>query len=175
MTWAQEFVVPPEKLSQSPYAPWAHYHWIWWDHANENQSSLLQLVHDYQSYDIPVGAINFDSAWPDKYQNFIWNKQKFPDAKSLIDTIHSMNIKVILWITSTINNDSTNFNEGLKNGYYLNNGELVHWPHGNAAILDYSNPKAVEWWHSQLDYVLDLGIDGWKCDYTGNNFERKSF
>ena len=98
---------------------------------SENQASLLQLIHDYQAHDIPVGAINFDSAWPDKDQNFLWNKKKFTDPKELVDTIHSMNIKVILWVTSTINNDSINFN--LKNGYFLNNGELVHWWRGHGA------------------------------------------
>lgn len=25
---------------------------------------------------------------------------------------------------------------------------------------------AVQWWHAQMDNVLDIGIDGWKCDGT---------
>lgn len=26
--------------------------------------------------------------------------------------------------------------------------------------------QAVAWWHKQMDQMLDLGIDGWKCDGT---------
>jgi hypothetical protein len=33
-------------------------------------------------------------------------------------------------------------------------------------LLDYTNPAAVTWWHNQLDNVLSLGADGWKCDGT---------
>lgn len=32
--------------------------------------------------------------------------------------------------------------------------------------MDYSNQEAKTWWHGQLDNVLSLGIDGWKCDGT---------
>jgi hypothetical protein len=31
---------------------------------------------------------------------------------------------------------------------------------------DYTNPDAMKWWHSQMDAIIALGIDGWKCDGT---------
>ena len=65
-----------------------------------------------------------------------------------------------------VNNDSSNFNEGKEKGYYLNDGKLIKWWHGSGALLDYSYPDAVDWWHKQMDMVLDIGIDGWKCDGT---------
>jgi alpha-glucosidase (family GH31 glycosyl hydrolase) len=68
----------------------------------------------------------------------------------MIDYIHSKDVKVVFWITSTINNDSTNFNEGKQKGYFLNNGKLVSWWRGHGALLDYSNPAAVDWWHKQM-------------------------
>jgi alpha-glucosidase (family GH31 glycosyl hydrolase) len=40
------------------------------------------------------------------------------------------------------------------------------WWHGDGALLDYTNPAAVEWWHSLMDRVLDAGVDGFKCDGT---------
>ena len=45
-------------------------------------------------------------------------------------------------------------------------GGWCRW-HGNGQLLDYTNPAAVEWWHTQMDNVLDLGIDGFKTDGTG--------
>jgi len=37
---------------------------------------------------------------------------------------------------------------------------------GKGALFDYTNPNGLKWWHSQLQQVLDQGIDGWKCDGT---------
>ena len=48
----------------------------------------------------------------------------------------------------------------------LSNGALIKWWRGQGGLLDYSNPEAVDWWHRQLDMVLNIGIDGWKCDGT---------
>jgi len=42
----------------------------------------------------------------------------------------------------------------------------LHWWHGDGGLLDYSNPEAVSWWHSKMDNVLDMGVDGFKCDGT---------
>jgi hypothetical protein len=36
-----------------------------------------------------------------------------------------------------------------------------------------SNPYALAWWHSQMDYVLDIGLDGWKCDGTRGGRAKK--
>jgi len=163
---AVDYIIPPVNLTKSPYDLWAHYHWVWLANPEENQKNISQLVSDYLSYDIPVGAVNVDSSWPMTYQNFIWNKEKFPNASQMVNDLHKQNVKVVCWITSTINNDSTNFNEGLQNGYYLNKGKLVTWWRGHGALLDYSNPNAVDWWHKQMDLLLDIGIDGWKCDGT---------
>ncbi len=33
-------------------------------------------------------------------------------------------------------------------------------------MIDYFNPSALAYWHSLLDPILDLGIDGWKVDGT---------
>lgn len=42
----------------------------------------------------------------------------------------------------------------------------LKWWHGSGGLLDYSNPEAVEWWHAQMDKVLDAGVDGFKTDGT---------
>ncbi|KRX05587.1 Glycoside hydrolase, superfamily [Pseudocohnilembus persalinus] len=67
-------------------------------------------------------------------------------------------------MTSFINEDSSNFQEGLKNNYFMNNGTILKWWHGKGALLDYSNPDALNWWNNQLNNVLDIGIDGFKTD-----------
>lgn len=154
------YIVKPANLTQAPYDIWAHYHWIWLANDEGEQNATIKLVNDYIAHDIPVGAVNLDSSWPLNYNNFIWNPKYYHNASEMIEYFHSLNLKVICWVTSMVNNDSSNFNEGKEKGYFLNDGKLISWWHGSGALLDYSYPDAVDWWHKQMDMVLDIGIDG---------------
>ena len=146
------FVVPPRTdLSSSPYAEWAHHHWVWLNHGDQNQSKMADLVHEYQARNITVGAINIDSTWSTGFNNFVVDKSKFPDLGKLVSDMHNMDIRVILWVTSMINSDSSNFEEGLAKGYFIKNAfgtsTPIKWWHGKGCLLDYSNPEALKWWH----------------------------
>lgn len=81
---------------------------------------------------------------------------------ALVDELHAQNVNVILWATSMIDTDSSNYAEALNKSYFVTNGlnefTPLKWWHGDGGLLDYTNPEAVAWWHSQLDNVLDLGI-----------------
>lgn len=166
-TFSKEYIVPPAtQVGKAPYASWAHHHWVWLSHFQESQESLQQLVSDYQKYQIPVGAVNIDSGWSTGFNNFIWDTKKFPNARQFISDMHNQTIRVIAWVTSMVNIDSSNYKEGLEKGYYLNDGKTAKWWHGVGSFIDYTNPEAVDWWHKAMDNVLDDGLDGWKCDGT---------
>ena len=55
---------------EPPYPSWAHSHWVWLSAKTQNQSLLLDIVKQYKSYGIPVGALNVDSGWTTAYNNF---------------------------------------------------------------------------------------------------------
>jgi alpha-glucosidase (family GH31 glycosyl hydrolase) len=72
----------------------------------------------------------------------------------------------MMWVTSIINQTASNYAEAKKHGYFLNDGKKVKWWAGLGSFIDYTNPEAVTWWHDQMAKILDLEIDGWKCDGT---------
>lgn len=84
--------------------------------------------------------------------------------------MHGKGARIILWATSMVDVDSPNYAEGLEKGYYLQTpfgtSPPLKWWHGRGGLVDYTNPEAVKWWHKQMDNVLDLGVDGFKCDGT---------
>jgi alpha-glucosidase (family GH31 glycosyl hydrolase) len=65
-----------------------------------------------------------------------------------------------------LNTECASYSIGLNNSYYLNDGATIDWWHGTGSLIDYTNPNAMNWWHSQMDNVLRMGIDGWKVDAT---------
>ncbi len=150
---------------ESPLWPvWVHTHCVW---ENEGtQESTLNHINGFLAHGIPVGATIIDRPWATDSNTFIPDPGLYPDLKDYVDLFHSMNIKVIIWATSIVNDTASNFQEGKDNGYFLSGGKTVPWWGGQGALLDYTNPEAVQWWHSQMDNILDMGIDCWKVDGT---------
>lgn len=126
------------------------------------------MVQKYLDNGIDVGAIDIDSGWTTGYNNFIWDTKKFPKINDLISFMKARNIRIILWVTSVINTDSSNYAEARDKGYLLKGlfVKNIKWWRGTGGLLDYTNKEAVEWWHNQMVDVLMQGIDGWKTDGT---------
>ncbi|NLH48035.1 MAG: hypothetical protein GX444_05450 [Myxococcales bacterium] len=155
-------VVPPANHPAPEWPEWVLRPWVWEDEST--QESALNYVQDYLANDIPVGAIIVDSPWETGYNTFDFEPTAFPDPQEMVDTFHDLGVRVMLWITPNVNVDSPNYQEGLDNGYYVQNGATYEWWKGEGSLIDYNNPDAMDWWHGMMNNVLDLGIDGWKCD-----------
>ena len=165
---------PPVSATTPPYAPWAHYHFIWLDSSRSNQSNIVTYMNDYDSYNITFGAIDVDSEWSTGNNNFQIDTNKFPNFPSFVSSIHQAGRRIILWATSMIDTDCNTFNYSLQNNYFIKDGfnqsAIVTWWHGQGGFLDYFNPDAVSYWESQLNNVITIpslnneGIDGWKVD-----------
>ena len=92
------------------------------------------------------------------------SSHRYPNATAMIDTLHDMNIRVIFWITSMVDTDSPNFQQGYDSNYYIKDAfgkpGKMNWWHGTGCLIDYTNPEALQWWHSQMDLMLARNIDG---------------
>jgi alpha-glucosidase (family GH31 glycosyl hydrolase) len=158
-------------VSDEPYIPdWIFKHWVWEDEGTT--ASARQLADDYLAHGIPVDAIIIDSPWETGYNTFDWDPGYYPDAQGMIDYFHSKNIKVLTWITGVINNDVQPLYDSLKTEKFFmqnkKNGEatVIEWWKGDGSLFDYWNPAVAAWVQQGMDRMLDMGIDGWKCDGT---------
>ncbi len=154
-----------------PWPSWVFEHWVWEDEST--QHSALQIVDDYIARDIPVSAIIIDSPWETGYNTFEWDTTLFPDAQAMIDSLHSRDVKVLLWITGIINIDEgAIYDYARDEGYFMkvlpfdNDPAVINWWKGDGSLIDWFNQDAVTWWKGLMDNMLDMGIDGWKCDGT---------
>ena len=125
------YIVEPVENQPPPWPEWVLRHWVWEDEST--QDSALELVAGYLENDVPVGAIIIDSPWETGYNTFEFDTDLFPAAKEMIDAFHDLDVRVFMWITPNINDDSPNFQEGFDKGYYVNDGALTEWWKGEGA------------------------------------------
>ena len=163
-------IVPAVNNLAPPWPEWILGQWVWEDEST--RESAESLVDGYLGNDIPVSAIILDSPWETGYNTFEFDQGLYPDAAGMIDRFHGLNVRVFCWITSVINIDSPNYLEAFNNGYFINNAKTLKWWKGTGSYIDYNNPMALQWWHEQMDKVLNLGIDGWKTDMTASLLKR---
>ncbi|RME53138.1 MAG: hypothetical protein D6795_05815, partial [Deltaproteobacteria bacterium] len=159
-----EPTAPEPTLEPPPWPRWVHRHWVWEN--SGTQESAWAFVNAFLEHDIPVGAVIIDRPWQTEPNTFVPDPARYPDLDTLIEAFHGIDVRVFLWITSVINVGASNYDEAKGKGYFLSNGRTIEWWGGEGSLLDYTNPAAVAWWHAQMDPILDLGIDGWKCDAT---------
>ncbi|MDP6988031.1 MAG: glycoside hydrolase family 31 protein [Planctomycetota bacterium] len=163
----------PARRPELPWPEWAWSHWVWEDEST--QESALALVDGYLERDIPVGAIIIDSPWETAYGSLEWDPERFPDPRAMIARLHEQGVRVMVWIVPVVNVDTQPlYSEGCEEGFFMQRGPdgapaRFEWWKGTGSLIDLWNPRALAWWRGRLDRVLDLGVDGWKCDAAEYN------
>lgn len=156
--------VPPKEFFSKPqYNTWIELLY------NQNQEGILQYAKNIVANGMPVGILMIDDGWSEYYGKWEFSRAKFSNPKKLIDELHELGFKVMLWTCPFITPDTIEFRQLADKGYLVKNtvGEVAikKWWNGYSAALDISNLKAVEWYNNKNDKLMNFyGIDGFKFD-----------
>ncbi|MDI6883965.1 MAG: alpha-xylosidase [Hadesarchaea archaeon] len=155
---------------------------LWMSKASyRNRAELEEVCKKLREYDIPCDVIHLDPAWlkgnggPSHLCDLEWNEETFPNPKEMITRLKEAGFKLSLWINPYVPKGSSMFEEGKRGGFFpvikggsLYDAPLEEW--GNAffkdkAVVDFSNPGAIEWFKSKLRKLLELGVAVFKTDF----------
>ncbi len=125
----------------------------------DSQEELLENATRFRTDSIPVDVIVQDWQWWGKYG---WNamqfdEDKYPDPRAMTDSLHAMDMKLMLSVWSKIDRNSQVGKEMQANGYYIDGTDWI----------DFFNPDAANrYWQEFSARLLPTGIDAWWQDAT---------
>ncbi|HBU81275.1 MAG TPA: alpha-xylosidase [Paenibacillus sp.] len=136
-----------------------------------DEATVNHFVDGMAERDLPLSVFHFDCFWMKEYQwsDFVWDEAMFPDPEGMLARLKEKGLKICAWINPYIAEKSYLFDEGMENGYLVKtaDGSVWQWDMWQAgmALVDFTNPDAVNWYKSKLEVLLDQGVDSFKTDF----------
>ncbi|MFV0343075.1 MAG: glycoside hydrolase family 31 protein [Anaerocolumna sp.] len=163
-------VAPPSLFFEKPqYNTWIELIY------NQNQEDILKYADSIINQGYPTGILMIDDGWSEYYGSWRFNKRKFPDAKTMVEKLHEKGFRVMLWTCPFISPDTVEFKCLEAEGCLVKNKDgttaIRQWWNGYSAVLDFTNPGAVEWYTKQnQELIAQYKIDGFKFDAGDGKF-----
>lgn len=152
-----------------------------WMSANRwhNQDEILEELEQHRHWELPASVVVIE-AWSDRATFYRWNENgEWEDPEALIKLLHSNGLRVILWQVPVIKKLEPGRRHKIHEmdwDYVVEHGLCVlnkdgtpytipesRWFSGSL-VPDFTNPETKKWWFDKRQYLLDMGVDGFKTD-----------
>jgi alpha-glucosidase len=134
------------------------------------QHNVKLLAETFRAKQIPIDCIVLDADYLYEYEPFRINTERFPDLPGLTAHLESLGIEVTASVNPGIKVDTTYFAhlDGLRKDVFVkfSDGSLYTAdiaPSTNN-FVDFTDPKAREWWAGHMKFLPDNGIHGYWND-----------
>ena len=124
-----------------------------------SSDEILTTANRFKQEGLPISMIVQDWQY---WGNTGWNSMQFdadnyPDPKALTDSLHQMDIRLMLSVWSKIDKSSVVGQQMERDGFYI---PETDW-------IDFFNPEAAAaYWKNFKERLVPLGIDAWWQDAT---------
>ena len=124
-----------------------------------SSAEILETANRFKHEQMPISMIVQDWQYWGKYG---WNAMRFdeefyPDPKALTDSLHKMDIRLMVSVWSKIDKTSEVGRQMEAEGYYIPDTDWI----------DFFNPEAAAaYWKNFSERLVPLGIDAWWQDAT---------
>ncbi|WP_445486986.1 TIM-barrel domain-containing protein [Niallia sp. 03133] len=128
-----------------------------------------KIVDTFREKQIPMDGMILDVYWAKEnhYFDMTWS-ESFADAKESMKKLAKKGVNMVPIVDPYIQVTASNFNEGDRNGYFVKDvsGNTIIYDawYGKAGLVDFTNPKAVDWFNAQVKTLHDAGVKGYWID-----------
>lgn len=136
---------------------------------DQEEQKILQYAEQIMANDMPAGVFMIDDNWQEDYGVWRFHPERFQNPKAMVQKLHDLGFKVMLWTCPFVSPDSATYRELRAKDLLVKNHDgspaIREWWNGYSAILDLTNEQAIAWYQKQLDFLIEeYNIDGFKFD-----------
>ncbi|XP_021288347.1 uncharacterized protein LOC110419565 isoform X2 [Herrania umbratica] len=140
------------------------YHQCRWSY--ESEERVLEVARKFREKGIPCDVIWMDIDYMDGFRCFTFDKERFPDPKSLVKDLHHIGFKAIWMLDPGIKHEKGYFvyDSGTEHDAWIqeeNGMDFVGdvWP-GPCVFPDFTRSKIRSWWANLVRDFISNGVDG---------------
>ncbi len=130
-----------------------------------SEEEVREVADQLREHRIPSDAINIDTGWfeVDWMNDFRFSTDRFDDPERMMQDLREMGFHICLWTLPYFAPGNRLFDEIMENGYAIRDAKGNN-PNEDA-IIDFSNPDAVDWYKGHIRDLLDIGVSVIKVDF----------
>ena len=119
----------------------------------------------------PCDVIHVDTGWFDKDWICDWefSPRTFPDPQHYLEEMRSNGFRITLWQHPSVSPQTELYPLALENRYIASKNGANSFSNfggiGSAATIDFTNPRAIEWYQGLLEKLLRTGVAAIKTDF----------
>jgi len=136
-----------------------------------DEETVTGFVQGMKDRDLPLHVFHFDCFWMKGFHwiDLEWDPEVFPEPEAMLARLKERGLRICVWINPYVAQRSNMFAEGMREGYLLKrpNGDIYQrdmWQAG-MGLIDFTNPRAREWYEEKLARLIDMGVDSFKTDF----------
>jgi alpha-D-xyloside xylohydrolase len=164
-------------LTGPPLLPpkWAFGTWISSGFLVDSQDQVMARAAEIRRRGIPCDVLHLDCYWQvaGHWSDLRWDGTNFPDPAGMLRDLAGQGFRVCLWLNPYVSRHSPAFGPAADAGYFLRRpdgatyvADVWHGSHPASGIIDFTNPRAVDWYTDGLTALLRQGVAVFKTDFA---------
>ena len=130
-----------------------------------NEKQVRNIAATLREDKIPCDVLHLDTGWfeTDWRCDYKFSTSRFTDPQKMISDLKADGFHISLWQLPYFVPKNSLFNELVENNLVVRDakGNLPY----EDAVLDFSNPKTVDWYQAKLANLLKMGVGAIKVDF----------
>ena len=130
-----------------------------------SEKEVRDVAKKLREHRIPSDVIHLDTDWTEVPHrcDFEFSKSRFEDPEKMLSDLLEDGFRVSLWQLPYLNPKNELHAEAVEGGFVVLSG--YGKPPVDDAVIDLSNPEAVEWYQGKLARLLEMGVGVFTADF----------